>query len=208
MSETRAKIDTTPFTLDLTGLHNRLDWSVVFGNAHPVELEVGSGKGLFLHNAALSNPGRNFVGVELAKKYATKAAVRVAKRDLRNVRVWPGDAGLFLGRFVSDASLSAVHVYFPDPWWKARHKKRRVFRESLVSDIERALMPGGELWVATDVEEYHAVIKDLLATHPRFSPQPLNEPRDPEHDLDYLTSFERKYRIEGRPIFRAHYVRS
>ena len=73
MSETRAKIDTTPFTLDLTGLANPLDWSVVFGNSHPVELEVGSGKGLFLHNAALANPGRNFVGIELAKKYATKA---------------------------------------------------------------------------------------------------------------------------------------
>jgi tRNA (guanine-N7-)-methyltransferase len=177
----------------------------VFGNDHPVELEIGSGKGLFLANAASANPGHNFFGIEMAKKYARRAAERLAKRNLSNVRVLPGDARLFMSRYAPTGSLSAVHVYFPDPWWKTRHRKRRVFAEPLVIDIERTVLPGGDLRVVTDVEEYHGVIRALMTTHPRFQIQPEPEPRTPEHEHDYLTNFERKYRIEGRPIYRAHY---
>ncbi len=202
----RPKVDPTPFLLDLTGVEGPLSWVEVFGNDRPVQLEVGSGKGLFLQNAATANPGVNFVGIELAKKYARTAAERVAKRHLANVRVWPGDAKLFLAKHVPDASLDAVHVYFPDPWWKARHKKRRVFGEPLMRDIERALVAGGALWIATDVEEYFGVMNELVAGHLRFVRQELTALKDPEHELDYLTNFERKYRIEGRPIFRSHYV--
>jgi tRNA (guanine-N7-)-methyltransferase len=205
MPDARPPIDTRPFTLELAQCVTLLDWRALFGNDHPVELEVGSGKGLFLVNAATAKPGHNFVGVELAKKYAKRAAERVARKNLTNVRVIPGDARLFLARSVPPESLRSVHVYFPDPWWKARHKKRRVFAEPLVADIERTLVPEGDLHVATDVEEYFGVILDLLAGHPRFRQAPPPQPKDPEHDLDYLTNFERKYRLEGRPIWRAHY---
>ena len=199
-------MDPASLTLDLTGIEGLLSWSEIFGNDHPVELEIGSGKGLFLQNAASQNPNHNFIGVELAKKYAGKAAQRVAKNGLRNVRVWPGDALRFVARHVPERSLAAVHVYFPDPWWKARHKKRRVFRESLVIDIEKALCEGGDLWVATDVEEYFGVILALMETRPRFRRVAWEAKEVVEHDLDYLTNFERKYRIEGRPIHRSHYV--
>ncbi len=198
-------IDVTPFTVEPTGLAEPVDWAEVFGNDRPVELEVGSGKGLFLANAATAHPDRNFFGIELAKKYARKAAERVARRGLANVRVLAADARLFMARHCPPESLRAVHVYFPDPWWKARHKKRRVFAEPLVLDIERTLIPGGDLWVATDVEEYFGVIRALVADHPRFVELALPEVKDPEHELDYLTNFERKYRIEGRPIYRSHY---
>ncbi len=206
MPDPRSKIDTSAHTLDPTGMEGPLSWPLIFHNDHPVELEVGSGKGLFLQNAARERPEHNFIGIELARKYAAKAAERVARRQLANARVWAGDGKLFLNRHVAAASLCAVHVYFPDPWWKARHRKRRVFGEPLVLDIERTLQPGGDLWVATDVEEYYGVISDLVGTHPRFEAQVLPEPKDPEHDLDYLTNFERKYRLEGRPIYRAHYI--
>ena len=118
-----------------------VDWSAIFGNDQPVELEVGSGKGLFLANAARANPAHNFVGVELARKYARLAAERLAKLGISNARVWPGDADI-LARRVPDVSLRAVHVYFPDPWWKKRHKKRRVFTDGLVDQIERVIVPG------------------------------------------------------------------
>ncbi len=198
-------IDATPFTLDPATLPNPVSWPSIFGNGHPVELEIGSGKGLFLANAATARPGHNFLGIELAKKYARRAAERVAKKALANVRVLPWDARRFMVLHCPAASLHAVHVYFPDPWWKKRHKKRRVFAEPLVLDIERTLVPGGELHVATDVEEYFGVIRELIAAHPRFAERPLLDVKDPEHDLDYLTNFERKYRIEGRPIYRALY---
>jgi tRNA (guanine-N7-)-methyltransferase len=205
MSEPRPPIATAAYTLDFPSGADPVVWTDVFGNDHPVALEVGSGKGLFLANAAGAAPGRNFLGIELARKYAQRAAERVAKLGLANVRVVAGDARLFLARYVPKASLRAVHVYFPDPWWKKRHKKRRVFAEPLVADMERALETGGELHVATDVLEYFDVIRGVVASHPRFQEWTAPEPRTPEHDLDYLTNFERKYRIEGRPIYRVQY---
>ena len=199
-------IDATPFTFPtIEGVEPPISWANLFGNDHPVELEIGSGKGLFLANAATSRPDHNYFGIELAKKYARRAADRVAKLGLTNVRVYPGDALLFMSRYVPAASLAALHVYFPDPWWKARHKKRRVFGQPLVLDAERTLIPGSELHVVTDVAEYFGVIQVLMAEHPRFTNLPVPGIRDAEHELDYLTNFERKYRIEGRPIHRALY---
>ena len=182
-----------------------LSWPDLFGDDRPILIEVGSGKGLFIANAGRRRPEIGCFGIEIARKYARLAAERVVKAGLTNVRMWPGDAGTLLARRVPSASVSEVHVYFPDPWWKKRHKKRRVFNETLVASILRILEPGGELHVATDVEEYHGVIRELVGGEPRFveiDPPPLN---DPEHDHDYLTNFERKYRIEGRPVYRSSY---
>src|SRR5512135_83842 len=111
MPDARPPIDTSPFTLDPARCATPVDWREVFGNDHPVELEVGSGKGLFLANAATAVPGHNFLGIELARKYARRAAERVARRGLSNVRVHAGDAKRFLARFVPPASLRVVHVY-------------------------------------------------------------------------------------------------
>lgn len=198
-------IDARPYLVEYPDLTPPITWPEIFGNDLPVELEIGSGKGLFLTNAAQARPDRNFLGIEMAKKYAYKAADRIAKLALTNVRLLPGDALLFMSRYAPPASLDAAHVYFPDPWWKARHKKRRVFGEPLVRDLERTLKPGSDLHVATDVEEYFGVIRGLMASHPRFAILPEPVPTAPEHDNDYLTNFERKYRIEGRPIHRAQY---
>jgi tRNA (guanine-N7-)-methyltransferase len=182
-----------------------IDWVALFGNDHPVDLEVGSGKGLFLANAARANPDRNFLGVEISRKYARWAAERLAKQGLHNAKVWSGDVRDVLARRVPGRSLRAVHVYFPDPWWKKRHKKRRVFTDALIAQIERALHPGGELHVASDVEEYFALIRELIVASPHFLERPAPEAKAAEHDLDYLTNFERKYRLEGRWVHRAAY---
>jgi tRNA (guanine-N7-)-methyltransferase len=131
----------------------------------------------------------------------------MAKRGQRNVRLAKADARSFLRGCVAPASVRAVHVYFPDPWWKNRHLKRRVFTAEFAACCERVLAPGGRLHVATDVPEYFAVITELVGQHTRLTPVPLPEPGEPQHDLDYLTNFERKFRRQGKPIHRAVYER-
>ena len=185
-----------------------LDWAAVFGDARPVELEVGFGKGLFLVTAAQADPGTNFVGVEIERKYVLFTATRLVKRGLTNVRVACADARLFLRDYVAAGSLHAVHVYCPDPWWKKRHQKRRVFTAEFAEQCERVLRPGGRLHVVTDVEEYFGVMRDLLAQRPGLTPLPPPEPKGPEHDMDYLTNFERKFRKAGKSIWRALYERT
>lgn len=207
MTRPRADLDVSSTLLDPEAFpgDSPLSWPDLFGDDRPVVVEIGSGKGLFLANAAQARPGAGFFGIEIAKKYARLAAERAVKAGLTNVRLWPGDAGRLMDRRVAPGSLLEVHVYFPDPWWKKRHKKRRVFNEALVASIARALTPGGELHVATDVEEYFGVIRELVAADPRFVEVPPAPLGDPEHDHDYLTNFERKYRIEGRPVYRTGY---
>src|SRR5262249_23544597 len=133
-----------------------LDWSLVFGNANPVEIEVGFGKGLFLVNAGAAWPQTNFFGIEIERKYTLFTATRLAKRGLRNVKVAAYDARQFLCEFVGSASIGAIHVYFPDPWWKNRHRKRRLLTESFAAECARVLVPGGRLHLVSDVQEYFA----------------------------------------------------
>lgn len=200
----RPPIDIAPFVISMPKAE--VSWVEIFGNPEPVELEIGSGKGLFLANSARANPGRNYLGIENAKKYAKRGAQRLAKANLTNARMLPDDARRFLHDYVPKASVEAVHIYFPDPWWKKKHRKRRVFCEPFVVDVANALIPGGAFHVATDVEEYFGVMMELMGRFDQFSPMPRPEPKTPDHELDYLTSFERKYRIEGRPIHRAWYL--
>jgi tRNA (guanine-N7-)-methyltransferase len=183
------------------------DWRGIFGNDHPVELEVGFGKGLFLVTAAQTHPEINFVGVEVVRKYQLFTATRLAKRGLGNVRVACADVRLFLPRYVAAESLQAVHVYFPDPWWKKRHHKRRVFTTEFVTECVRALRPGRQLHAVSDVEEYAAVMTNLLNEQHSLQALPPPSEKEPLHDLDYLTNFERKFRKQGKPIFRMRYER-
>jgi tRNA (guanine-N7-)-methyltransferase len=194
-----------PYLLEVPDPPRPLDWSAVFGNDHPVEVEVGCGKGLFLLTASQACPEVNFLGVEIVRKYQLFTATRLAKRDLRNVRVARSDARVFLRDCVALGSLQAIHVYFPDPWWKKRHLKRRVFTAEFALQCERVLKPGGHLYVVTDVEEYFGVMTALLAEQTKLRRLPAPELKEPVHDLDYLTNFERKFRKEGRPIHRAVY---
>jgi tRNA (guanine-N7-)-methyltransferase len=101
-----------------------IDWSALFGNANPVEIEVGMGKGLFLLTSASGRPETNFFGIEIVRKYQLYATTRFAIRGLPNVKTVCADAKGLFTNFVPPDSVAAVHVYFPDPWWKARHRFR------------------------------------------------------------------------------------
>ena len=196
-----------PYLLELADPPAPFDWAVLFGPGRPVEMEIGFGKGLFLLNASEARPDAAFVGVEIVRKYQLLTATRLAKRGRPNVRVACGDGRLFLRDRTPAASLHALHVYFPDPWWKKRHHKRRLFTAEVAAEIPRVLRPGGRLHFATDVEDYFHVAAGLIAALPELRPLPPPEPGDPRHDLDYLTNFERKFRKQGKPIWRACYER-
>ena len=183
------------------------DAAALFGRTAPLEVEVGTGKGLFITGAAAAHPDVNFLGIEIALKYSRFAAARLAGRNLINAVMVNGDAQRVFRELLPDACLSAVHVYFPDPWWKARHKKRRVLNESFVRQVQRTLLPGGSLHVWTDVEEYFQAFHPLVSSHPALEELPPPTERAPQHDMDYHTSFERKKRKLGLAIYRAHWRR-
>ncbi|MBW3598833.1 MAG: tRNA (guanosine(46)-N7)-methyltransferase TrmB [Planctomycetes bacterium] len=185
-----------------------LDAEAVFGRAAPLEIEMGSGKGLFLDRVSEAHPERDFVGLEVARKYARFAAARLARHGRTNTVMVQGDGVRFFREWLRDGSIAAVHVYFPDPWWKKRHHKRRVMREEFLRDIERVLQPGGELHFWTDVEEYfHETLSLLTACTSLAGPFEVPESR-PEHELDYRTHFERRMRLHGEPVYRSRFKKS
>jgi tRNA (guanine-N7-)-methyltransferase len=174
----------------------------------PVELEIGSGKGLFLTNAAINNPKHRFVGLELAVHYANECQTRVEKTGLSNAMFFACDAVAVIDRDVSDCSLEAVHVYFPDPWWKSRHKKRRVLSEQTLRNIERTLKPNGSLHFWTDVLDYYEGTLELIDQVTKLNgPFFVSEP-PATHDMDYLTHFERRTRRNGLPVYRSRFTKT
>jgi tRNA (guanine-N7-)-methyltransferase len=179
----------------------------LFGNDLPVEIEVGFGKGLFLLNAAAARPDVSFLGIEILRKYQLHVATRVAIRGLGNVRLACADARAMFHECVPPASVAAVHVYFPDPWWKKRHYKRRLFTADFAAGVARVLVEGGNLHIVSDVAEYFEVMCGIMAALPAFQTASPPKATEPTHDLDYLTNFERKFRKEGRPIYRAAFVK-
>ncbi len=186
-----------------------LDWAELFGNANPVEIEVGTGKGLFLLNAATARPATNFFGIEVVRKYQLYAATRYAIRNLPNVKTACADATVVLRDHVAPGSVAAVHVYFPDPWWKARHKKRRVFTAEFAADAARAIAPGGRLYIASDVEEYFGVMTAIVGALPAFAPRPEEENlAAPRTEAGFATNFERKALDTGGAVWRAVYERT
>jgi tRNA (guanine-N7-)-methyltransferase len=195
-------VDLKPFFLTLDDLGEGLDWQAFFGNENPVELDVGCGRGLFLFNASTSHPETNYLGLELDYKEGRRAARRFWKRKQPNARVLGGDARIALSKLMRPASVAAVHVYFPDPWWKRKHKRRRLFTDEFVDLACGVLKPGGLLHSWTDVEDYFGVIRALMDHHAGFEALPPQAERTAEHDLDYQTSFERRKRQIGSTIYR------
>jgi len=175
----------------------------LFGCVAPLELEIGSGKGMFINKAAGLAPQHNFLGIEISLKYARLSAARLIRQNRTNAVMVCGDAALVLQEAIPDNTLHAVHVYFPDPWWKRAHRKRRILRSEVLKLIESRLMPEGTLHFWTDVEEYFTSTLDLLAKTTALQ-GPFEVPeQEAENDMDYRTHFERRTRLHGERVYRA-----
>ncbi|MEM9416113.1 MAG: tRNA (guanine-N7)-methyltransferase [Planctomycetota bacterium] len=170
------------------------------GKPRKLEIELGSGKGTFLAQEAPLHDDVLYLGIEWASAFYKYAADRMRRLNLRQVQMLRADGVLFLRHYVPDASVHAFHWYFPDPWPKARHHKRRTFQTPFLrGDLYRVLVPGGRIRVATDHLEYWAwmqehaeQVKDLYDIEPFVSPASAK----PGELVG--TNFERKYRKEGR----------
>jgi tRNA (guanine-N7-)-methyltransferase len=175
-------------------------WADLFGNDHPVELEIGMGKGTFLNDQAKARPEVNFFGIEWANWYFCYASDRLRRNGCTNAHTVRADAVFFLREFVPDESLSVLHIYFPDPWPKARHNKRRTIQPSFMPTVMRVLKPGGQLRAVTDHADYFAQMQATIADSP-LKVIDYDRPGSAGEGEVVGTNFERKYRREGRPFY-------
>ena len=193
--------------LDFAALASPLDRAGLFGRTAPLEVEVGSGKGLFLSRAARERPVHDFLGCEVAFRYAHYAAAQLSRVGATNALVVHGDALRLFAELLPNASVAAVHIYFPDPWWKRRHHKRRLMQQPFLQQVERVLEPGAELHFWTDVPEYfQAACADFASATNLRGPFDVPEP-SVEDDWDYRTHFERRIRMDAMPVHRALYCK-
>lgn len=199
------EVDVSSHLCHVEELTEPFDPQSLFPTPQPLEIEIGSGKGLFVLQESIRKEDHNFLGNEIAKKYAHFAAYRLVTNDRPNARIASGDGLLMFDKLLPSECCVAVHVYFPDPWWKQRHKLRRVLQKDFIADIERVLKPGGELHFWTDVEKYFDESLKLIAKHSSLEGPHQVEPATPQHDMDYRTHFERRMRMHGHDIFRSRF---
>ena len=187
-----------PIAVEQEALPKPIDWAALFGNEKPVELEIGCGKGTFLTRQAKARKDTNFFGIEWARFYWRTMCDRLRRNGCAdNARAIRADASLFVKDYVADDSLAAVHIYFPDPWPKARHHKRRLIQPEFLVEVQRMLKVGGRVQVVTDHADYWQHIE------PTFKGGPMRiveyqHPGDTAEGEVVGTNFERKYIAEGR----------
>jgi len=167
----------------------------------PFELEIGSGKGTFLVQQSGLQPGTNFLGIEWAGEFFRYAADRVRRHAIANVRMLHEDATEIVSHRLPDVCCRVVHLYFSDPWPKARHHKRRVMQDASMRAFHRVLEPDGELRLVTDHDDLWSWYEAHAARHTDlFERHPFERPESAGEGEVVGTNFERKFRREGRPF--------
>jgi len=198
----RAFKDYPDIAVDPEDLDGSIDFARIFGRTQPVHVEIGSGKGTFLLNEARAFPDINFLGIEWASKYYRHAVDRIGRWGLSNVRLIRTDATAFLSESLLNESVNCFHVYFPDPWPKKRHHKRRFICNSNIEQILRILKTSGLLRIATDHAGYFEQMKTVLDAYTaRFDATEFHPTAGAKTGEWVGTNFERKYLKEERSVF-------
>ncbi len=181
-----------------------IDFNELFGRGGPLEVEIGSGKGTFLVHQAQAHPERNYLGIEWANQYYKYAVDRLGRWEVKNAKMLRTDVATFLPEHIAPGSVSAFHIYYPDPWPKKRHWKRRFVSTVNVGNVLRCLVPEGRLQIVTDHPGYYRQMCEVLGS---FIHRGLLETVDFEHPAGAEpgeivgTNYERKYRKEGRGAY-------
>jgi tRNA (guanine-N7-)-methyltransferase len=184
----------------LPSIVDRIDLAGLFPTDQPLEVELGSGDGSFLAEYARRHPGHNFIGVERLLGRMRKLDRKGRRAGLTNLRGVRIECAYFLEYLLPPGSASALHIYFPDPWPKRRHRRHRLINERFPGLARQALAPGGTAYLRTDDEDYFQQVVAVF--------QPCNEFRPvetPGELAGLLTDFERDFQARGVRTLRAAY---
>ncbi|MCG7975914.1 MAG: tRNA (guanosine(46)-N7)-methyltransferase TrmB [Candidatus Thiodiazotropha taylori] len=178
-----------------------LDLSGVFEQIQPVTLEIGFGNGESLRQMAQNQPQHNFLGVEVHGPGVGHLMIQLDQHQLNNVRILKQDAMELLRHHLQPGSLQRVQLYFPDPWHKRKHNKRRIVQDEFAELIQRALIPGGVLHMATDWEDYARQMMRVLSAHQGFQNQAGEGNFSPRPETRPLTKFEQRGERLGHGVW-------
>jgi tRNA (guanine-N7-)-methyltransferase len=175
-----------------------LDVGGWFGRSAPVVLEIGSGMGETTAKLALAAPDRNYLAVEIYQPGLAQLMMRAEDLSLTNLRLLRGDAVILLTDHIAPDSLTEVRLYFPDPWPKKRHHKRRIVQPSFASLVASRLVPGGRFHMATDWEHYAGHMLAVCSAEPLL--RNVYDGWAPRPEWRPVTKFESRAQTEGREI--------
>ncbi len=182
-----------------------IDPEIIFGRRAPLIVEIGFGMGEGMAQIAAAHPGNDYIGIEVHNPGVGSLLDKIGRAGLQNVRIVQHDAVEVMRDMVCADSLAGVHVFFPDPWHKKRHHKRRLLQAPFVSLLASRIAPGGYLHVATDWEDYAVQILAVLEAEPllantvdRYAPRPSYRP---------LTRFEQRGVRLGHQVFDLVFMR-
>jgi tRNA (guanine-N7-)-methyltransferase len=134
----------------------------------PVSIEIGSNRGLFLRRLATEHPERDYLGIELRPKFAQTSEKSFARQGITNARVLACDAALALPILFGPGEIGELFVLYPDPWWKSRHRKRRIIRPDFLDLVAEKMVSGGKIWCRTDVGSLANDMRAVFNAHPAF----------------------------------------
>jgi tRNA (guanine-N7-)-methyltransferase len=179
--------------------HEFLDFPAIFGRSAPVVVEIGFGMGETTAAIAATHPGNDYLAIEVHTPGVGSLLKQMDEQGLTNIRIVPHDAAEVLRDMVPRESVDGIHIFFPDPWPKKRHHKRRLLQPAFAALAAERLKPGGYLHVATDWQDYAEQALEVLGAVPglantaeRFAPRPESRP---------LTKFERRGRNLGHGVW-------
>jgi tRNA (guanine-N7-)-methyltransferase len=184
-----------------------VDWPELFGADRPLILEIGFGRGTFLLHLAHQNPGANIVGLEISNRCLVAAENAATREKLDNIRIIHSTAETALHHLFQPASISQIHINFPDPWFKSRHSRRRLMQRDTLDLMVNRLHPGGLLYLATDIYDYAAMSSALLAATPNLE-NLLPTPWGDSMPGRIVTKYESTARREGRDCYYFAYRRN
>lgn len=192
----------------LTLADGRLDYAALFGNAYPVILEIGFGNGASLLQMAQHAPQKNFIGVEVHRPGVGKLINDAHQAGVNNVKVFCEDAIEVLAHNIADSSLDGVQLFFPDPWHKKKHNKRRIVQPAFAQTIRGKLKIGGYFHMATDWEPYAQQMLEVMSAAEGFTNQAGAGNYAPKPDYRPNTKFEKRGERLGHGVWDLVFIRN